>query len=88
MREKEPSTRVIFVRHGETDFPIDRIYCDAVEDPALNEAGLSQAASIAEFLSNIKLDAAFCSPSRRTCMTAEVIASCQHGLNIQYSDGL
>ena len=41
MREKEPSTGIIFVRHGQTDFPTDRIYRDDVEDPALNEAGVA-----------------------------------------------
>ena len=88
MREKEPSTRVIFVRHGETDFPVDRIYCDTVEDPALNDTGLSQAADIADFLSDVAFDAALCSSSKRTRMTAEAIASRHPGLNIQHSDML
>ena len=77
MREKEKSTRVIFVRHGETDFPLDRLYCDdKIESPPLNLAGLAQAevAAAALSLSGVKIDAIYASPAQRTQMTAEAIA--------------
>ena len=73
MREKEPSTRVIFVRHGMTDFPKDRIYCDDREDPALNEQGLRQAARAAQTLASAPVDRIFCSPMQRTLATARAI---------------
>ena len=74
MREKEPLTRVIYVRHGKTDFPTDRIYCDDREDPPLNAAGLAQAQSAAEMLCAQTVDAIYASPSSRTRMTADAIA--------------
>ena len=87
MRSKEPSTRIIYVRHGKTDFPLDRIYCDSPiiaggnglgnkgEDPALNADGINQAAYAADLLRNIKIDLICTSPSARTRMTADAIAA-------------
>ena len=74
MREKEPSTRVIYVRHGKTDFPTDRIYCDDREDPPLNDDGIAQARAAGELLRSLSVDAIYCSPRRRTRMTADEIA--------------
>lgn len=73
MREKEPSTRIIYVRHGQTDFPSRRIYCDDREDPRLNDDGLSQAQGAGEFLRLHSVDAIYTSPSSRTRMTADQI---------------
>ncbi len=76
MREKERSTRIIFVRHGETDFPLDRLYCnDEIESPPLNAAGQMQVEAAAISLSDIKIDAIYASPAQRTQMTAKAIAS-------------
>lgn len=75
MREKEPSTRILYVRHGETDFPIDRIYCDSVDDPPLNARGQAQAAAAAELLQAHHVDCIYSSPSQRTQMTAARIAA-------------
>ncbi len=76
MREKEKSTTLLFIRHGKTDFPEDRIYCDDREDPPLNDAGRTQAQSAADWLTKagIQLDALYCSPTLRTRQTAEPIA--------------
>ena len=87
MREKELSTRIIFVRHGQTNFPIDRIYCDDRENPALNKIGQRQAESTADILGQISIDAIYASPVLRTTMTAEVIAS-RHTLPITFGDAL
>lgn len=73
MREKEPSTRVIFVRHGMTDFPKNRIYCDDREDPVLNDQGRHQAAWAARVLASEAIDGLFCSPMQRTLATAQAI---------------
>ncbi|HKJ23052.1 MAG TPA: histidine phosphatase family protein [Gammaproteobacteria bacterium] len=73
MREKEPSTRVIFVRHGMTDFPKDRIYCDDREDPVLNEQGRRQAEQAAHALAAVPVDHIFTSPMQRTLATARAI---------------
>ena len=74
MREKELTTRVIYVRHGKTDFPTDRIYCDDRENPPLNEDGLAQAQAAAELLRSQSVDVIYASPSCRTRMTADTIA--------------
>jgi len=86
MREKEKSTRIIFVRHGETDFPLDRLYCDdAIESPPLNAAGLAQAESAAVALSGVSVDAIYASPAQRTQMTANAIAK-KHGTKVVTRD--
>ena len=87
MRSRETSTRVIYVRHGKTDFPLDRIYCDDKEDPALNELGVSQAERAAEMLAEVDIAAFFASPSLRTRMTAEEIAA-RHDLPIEFRSEL
>lgn len=74
MREKEPTTRVIFVRHGKTDFPTERIYCDDREDPPLNTAGIAQAQAAARLLRTQQVDVIYASPSSRTRMTAAELA--------------
>lgn len=74
MREKEKTTCVIFVRHGETNFPHDRLYCDDQEDPPLTDIGVSQARHAASLLQSQGIDLIYSSPMLRTCATAEVIA--------------
>ena len=88
MREKEKATRVILVRHGETDFPKNRIYCDAQEDPALNSTGQAQAAQAAKFLSLEDVSAIYVSPSLRTRMTAEAIAKHHDQLSVAFDSNL
>lgn len=74
MREKEPTTRVIYVRHGKTDFPTDRIYCDDREDPPLNAEGLKQAQAAGRLLQSEAVDMIYTSPTSRTRKTADEIA--------------
>ncbi len=88
MREKERSTRVIFVRHGETDFPADKIYCDEVEDPPINELGLAQAKQAAESLSVLGAVTFYVSPSLRTRMTADIILSASLDSGMVYDEAL
>ncbi len=83
MRDKECVTRVLYVRHGQTDFPIDRIYCDGAEDPELNVIGLDQAKQAAAALANYELAAIYASPSARTLRTAQEIASHHRGLDVK-----
>ena len=75
MREKEKNTRVIYVRHGKTDFPEDRIYCDDREDPQLNATGINQVEGLKKFFQENEIDAVYVSPIKRTLMTAEEIVS-------------
>lgn len=73
MREKEPATRVIYVRHGQADFPHDRLYCDDREDPPLAAAGERQALEAAGLLRNAQVDVIYASPMQRTLSTAQAI---------------
>ena len=73
MREKEKSTRVIFVRHGKPDFAHDRLYCDEREDPILTEEGHEQARAAARVLASENVDVVYASPMQRTLMTADPI---------------
>ncbi len=73
MREKEKATRIIYVRHGQADFPYDRLYCDEREDPPLAADGLRQAQAAAQLLQHEEVDVIYASPMQRTLSTAEPI---------------
>ena len=73
MREKEASTTIIYIRHGKTNFPMDRIYCDDQEHPDLNPQGIEQARKTAQLLKSINIDAVYSSPTRRCLQTADII---------------
>ncbi len=87
MREKELSTRIIFVRHAEPDFPSDRVYCDAKEDPGLTPSGEIQAQGVAASLSSVSVDAIFASPLMRARLTSESIAE-YHDIEVVYDERL
>lgn len=87
MREKESAARVIFVRHGVTDFPTNRIYCDDREDPALNAEGLEHARNAAALLVRHRVDVIYASPSLRTRTTADEIAKAT-GREVHYRPAL
>jgi ribonuclease H / adenosylcobalamin/alpha-ribazole phosphatase len=73
MREKEKTTGVIFVRHGQADFPSKRLYCDDREDPGLTERGLEQARHAGVMLAGEQVDVIYASPMNRTRTTAAAI---------------
>lgn len=75
MRQKEPSTTLIYIRHGHTDFPTDRIYCDSREDPPLSDKGQEQASNLPNLLSGVTLSAIYVSPCARTLATAHPLAA-------------
>lgn len=67
-------TRLILVRHGQTDFSAQRRYSGR-GDPALNDTGLAQAAAVARRLRGREVDAVVTSPLSRAKVTAEAIGS-------------
>jgi len=77
MRFKEEYTTVYFVRHGQTDYPTNRIYCDNTEDPVLSSSGFMQAEAAATWFKNKSIDLILTSPSNRTFATANKIATLQ-----------
>ena len=80
MRYKEPSTSIIFVRHGITDYPEDRIY-KGDNGPVLNEDGRSQAENLGTWIKGNDVAAVLVSPSTRTRETAAPIVK---SLGIEY----
>ena len=78
----------MFVRHGETDFPADKIYCDEAEDPPLNGSGVFQAAQASECLCSLGPTTFYVSPSLRTRMTAEILLSASPGSTVVYDEAL
>lgn len=66
------STRVVLVRHGETDWNAAGVY-QGWKDVPLNARGMSQALELGEQLTGISISAAYTSPLSRAVMTAELI---------------
>lgn len=67
-----PQTRLILIRHGETDWNIEGRY-QGQEDPPLNEQGLKQARQLARDIAKLDIDVLYSSPLLRASQTAEII---------------
>jgi len=80
MRVKEPSTIILFVRHGATDYPEDMIYSEE-DGPSINGEGRLQAERLADWIEGEDIAAVFVSPSKRTIETATPIVN---RLNLEY----
>jgi broad specificity phosphatase PhoE len=79
-------TAIILARHGETEWNIEEVFRGRI-DVELNETGLRQAELLAEYLSDIRIDAIHSSPLRRALKTAEIIAR-YHRLKAEITPGL
>ncbi|MFC1908008.1 histidine phosphatase family protein [Chloroflexota bacterium] len=79
-------TEIILARHGETEWNVEGIFRGRI-DIELNETGIKQTELLAEYLSDLKIDAIYSSPLKRVLKTAEVIAG-YHKLNIEIAPGL
>ena len=79
-------TEIILVRHGETEWNVAEIFRGRI-DVELNETGIKQAELLAEYLSNVKIDAIYSSPLKRALKTAEIVAG-SHKLDINITPGL
>jgi len=66
------TTRLILIRHGETDWNVEKRY-QGQEDPPLNRRGRDQAQWLAEALSGIPLDVLYSSPLARARETAQTL---------------
>jgi broad specificity phosphatase PhoE len=72
--ERLAMTRLVLIRHGETDWNVEGRY-QGQADPPLNKRGKSQAAALAEKLEEeSRLDVLYSSPLLRAAQTAEVVA--------------
>jgi len=79
-------TAIILARHGETEWNVAEVFRGRI-DIELNETGMKQAELLAEYLSNVEIDAIYSSPLKRALKTAKVIAS-YHKLNVEIVPGL
>jgi len=79
-------TEVILARHGETEWNIGEVFRGRL-DIELNQTGIKQAELLAEYLSNLKIDAIYSSPLKRALATAEIIAT-YYKLNVEIAPGL
>ena len=57
-------TEIILARHGETEWNVEEIFRGRI-DIELNETGIKQAALLAEYLGDLKINAVYSSPLRR-----------------------
>ncbi|MFQ5886723.1 MAG: histidine phosphatase family protein [Anaerolineae bacterium] len=67
------TTRLILVRHGETDWNLERRYQGQADVP-LNERGREQAKLLAKRLRGERIEAIYASDLSRACETAKIIA--------------
>ena len=65
-------TKFILLRHGQTDWNIQRLY-QGQEDIPLNDNGKRQAEEAAETLKNVPIDIAYCSDLQRAVETAKTV---------------
>lgn len=72
--KKEAVTKVIFVRHGRTDYNELNISDSELDTSRLNEVGIEQAKELTNILKNTHIDAIFSSPFDRCMSTVEHLA--------------
>ncbi|GCE22952.1 histidine phosphatase family protein [Dictyobacter kobayashii] len=84
--QKEATTRLLLVRHGQTAQSREDAFCGVTEVP-LTETGRKQAQQVAERLRGQSIDALYCSPQIRARDTAEPIARALQ-LEIQLREAL
>jgi broad specificity phosphatase PhoE len=79
-------TEIILLRHGETEWNVSEIFRGRI-DIELNETGIKQAELVADYLSELKIDAIYSSPLKRALKTAQIIAG-YHKLEVTIAPGL
>lgn len=77
---------IILARHGETEWNVGEVFRGRA-DIDLNEMGRKQAALLAAYLSQDKIETVYSGPLKRALNTARTIAS-DHGIHVQIAPGL
>jgi len=65
--------KLILIRHGETDYTVEKRYCGGAIDAPLNSKGIKQAQRLRRLLSKHKVDVIYASPMTRTRQTADIV---------------
>jgi broad specificity phosphatase PhoE len=79
-------TELILARHGETEWNVEEVFRGRI-DVELNQNGIKQAELLAEYLSELKIEAVYSSPLKRALKTAEAVAR-RHRLRVETNPGL
>ncbi|NRB06283.1 MAG: histidine phosphatase family protein [Richelia sp.] len=66
-------TRIIIVRHGQTNYNTERRIQGRTDFSRLTQKGRDDASHVGKFLSQVVFDAIYCSPLSRAKQTAEII---------------
>ncbi|MEM6613529.1 MAG: histidine phosphatase family protein [Cyanobacteria bacterium P01_C01_bin.72] len=66
-------TRVIIVRHGQSTYNAQKIIQGRCDKSVLTDKGISDAQQVGKALSDLKIDAFYCSPLQRAHQTANTI---------------
>lgn len=66
------STRLILIRHGETDYSLEKRYC-GLTDACLNKRGREQAQRLCQRLKSEQIDKIYSSDSKRTKEFAKIV---------------
>ncbi len=69
------TTRVILVRHGQSDYNAQRRIQGRLDHSVLTEKGCEDAETVGKTLSGVSFDQVYCSPLQRARKTAELIRS-------------
>lgn len=73
--ENDTLTRVLFVRHGQSDYNAEGRFQGSLDDPQLTSKGWKTAVQCGRHLNKNHVDVIVCSPLRRARQTAEAIVS-------------
>ncbi|MDD5037806.1 MAG: histidine phosphatase family protein [Dehalococcoidales bacterium] len=79
-------TEIMLVRHGETEWNVGEVFRGRI-DIELNDTGFKQAQLLADYLSDLKIEAVYSSPLKRAIKTAEAIAR-RHKLDVKIAPDL
>lgn len=66
-------TRLILIRHGETEYTLQERYC-GFSNPPLNDKGIWQSERLAGLLEDVGIDKVYSSDLLRACETAKIIS--------------
>jgi broad specificity phosphatase PhoE len=86
-RENHQGTRILFVRHGETEWNRQQRFQGKIDVP-LNDNGRVQGGKAAGFLKDVQIDFAVSSPMLRPKETAENILQYHPNVKLELHEGL
>lgn len=89
IEERKIILKLYFIRHGQTQYNIERKLQGNTVDSPLTQEGIEGAKKVGERLSNVKFDCIYSSPLKRTLdTTAYIMEKNQYGGKLKPLDGL